>query len=81
MEPSGSNFGNALSAALIASSKSSNQGANVADGLFAIADAIESLANSIDGLHAGINGGSGGLILSKAVENGFDALGKAIRPS
>jgi len=79
LEPSGINTGNALSAALIASSKSSNQGANVADGLFAIANAIESLATSIEGLHTSINDHSGRFVLGKVIENGFDTLARAIR--
>ena len=79
MEPSGSNIGNALNAALITSSKSSNQGANVADGLFAIADAIESLARSIDGVHTAINENSGPLVLGKVVQNGFNALARAVQ--
>lgn len=79
MEPSGSSIGNALSAALVASSKSSNQGANVADGLFAIADAMKSLANSINGLHTAINDDSGSLVLGRVIDNGFDKLAKATR--
>jgi len=81
VEPNGSNIGNALSTALITSGKSSNQGANVADGLFAIADAIESLAKSIDGLHTAINDNSGPLVLGKVIDNGFGVLAKAIRAS
>jgi hypothetical protein len=77
VEPSGSNIGNALSAALTASSKTSNQGANVADGLFAIADAIESLAKAIDGIHTSINDNSGPLVLGRVI----DKLARATRGS